>query len=98
MMRIVSDTLSPLDAEEDAASEKPMTRPPSTRITERKGIPMRHLMSPLDFTPKELDQLFDLANDIERSPSKYWDTGCSVKLRMLLRPVMHSLAVILQPP
>ncbi len=32
---------------------------------------MRHLMSPLDFTPKELDQLFDLANDIERSPSKY---------------------------
>lgn len=32
---------------------------------------MRHLMSPLDFTPKELDRLFDLANDIERSPAKY---------------------------
>lgn len=32
---------------------------------------MRHLMSPLDFDTKELDQLFDLANDIERNPSKY---------------------------
>ncbi len=28
-------------------------------------------MSPLDFTPAELDRLFDLANDIERNPSKY---------------------------
>lgn len=32
---------------------------------------MRHLMSPLDFTPQELDQLFDLANDIEKNPAKY---------------------------
>ncbi len=32
---------------------------------------MRHLMSPLDFTTKELDQLFDLANDIEKNPAKY---------------------------
>ena len=32
---------------------------------------MRHLMSPLDFTTEELDQLFDLANDIERQPDKY---------------------------
>ena len=32
---------------------------------------MRHLMSPLDFTPEELDRLFDLANDIERNPAKY---------------------------
>lgn len=32
---------------------------------------MRHLMSPLDFTPEELDRLFDLANDIERFPEKY---------------------------
>ena len=32
---------------------------------------MRHLMSPLDFTTEELDKLFDLANDIERSPAKY---------------------------
>lgn len=32
---------------------------------------MRHLMSPLDFTPEELDKLFDLANDIENNPAKY---------------------------
>lgn len=32
---------------------------------------MRHLISPLDFTVEELDKLFDLANDIERSPAKY---------------------------
>ncbi|MCR2047674.1 aspartate carbamoyltransferase [Acetatifactor muris] len=32
---------------------------------------MRHLMSPLDFTPEELDRLFDLANDIESHPGKY---------------------------
>lgn len=32
---------------------------------------MRHLMSPLDFTPEELDRLFDLANDIEHNPAKY---------------------------
>ena len=29
---------------------------------------MRHLMSPLDFSVEELDQLMDLANDIEKSP------------------------------
>ena len=32
---------------------------------------MRHLMSPLDFTTEELDQLFDLANSIEKNPEKY---------------------------
>ena len=32
---------------------------------------MRHLMSPLDFSVEELDQLMDLANDIEKSPEKY---------------------------
>ena len=31
---------------------------------------MRHLMSPLDFTTQELDQLFDLANDIEKNMDK----------------------------
>ena len=29
---------------------------------------MRHLMSPLDFSVEELDQLLDLAGDIERHP------------------------------
>ena len=32
---------------------------------------MRHLMSPLDFSVEELDQLLDLANDIEQNPEKY---------------------------
>ena len=32
---------------------------------------MRHLMSPLDFTVEELEQLFVLANDIEQNPAKY---------------------------
>ena len=32
---------------------------------------MRHLMSPLDFTVRELDQILDLANDIEANPQKY---------------------------
>ena len=32
---------------------------------------MRHLMRPLDFTTQELDELFDLAADIEADPAKY---------------------------
>ena len=32
---------------------------------------MRHLMSPLDFSVEELDQLLDLAQDIEAHPDKY---------------------------
>ncbi len=32
---------------------------------------MRHLMSPLDFSVEELDELLDLANDIEAHPDKY---------------------------
>lgn len=32
---------------------------------------MRHLMSPLDFTVEELDELLDLAKDIEANPAKY---------------------------
>ena len=32
---------------------------------------MRHLMSPLDFSVEELDQLMDLAGDIEANPGKY---------------------------
>ena len=31
---------------------------------------MRHLMSPLDFTVEELDNLMDLAQDIEKNPKK----------------------------
>lgn len=32
---------------------------------------MRHLMSPLDFSVDELEQLFSLANDIEKNPEQY---------------------------
>ena len=32
---------------------------------------MRHLMSPLDFTREELEQLMDLADDIKNHPSSY---------------------------
>ncbi|MDO4489729.1 MAG: aspartate carbamoyltransferase [Lachnospiraceae bacterium] len=32
---------------------------------------MRHIMSPLDFTVEELDQMMDLAADIEKNPKKY---------------------------
>ncbi len=32
---------------------------------------MRHLLSPMDFTTEELDNLFDLANDIEQNKAKY---------------------------
>ncbi|NCB91530.1 MAG: aspartate carbamoyltransferase [Clostridia bacterium] len=32
---------------------------------------MRHLMSPLDFSTEEMNQLLDLANDIEKNPDKY---------------------------
>ena len=32
---------------------------------------MRHVMSPLDYTTDELEQLFDLAADIEKNPQKY---------------------------
>ena len=32
---------------------------------------MRHLMNPLDFTVEELNDLFDLATDMEKNPAKY---------------------------
>ena len=32
---------------------------------------MRHLMTPMDFSVEELDELLDLANDIEQNPEKY---------------------------
>lgn len=32
---------------------------------------MRHLISPMDFTVEELEQLMDVANDIEKNPEKY---------------------------
>lgn len=34
---------------------------------------MRHLISPLDFSVEELNELMDVANDIEQNPDKYKD-------------------------
>lgn len=41
---------------------------------------MRHLMSPLDFSVEELEQLFDLAADIEQHPEKYAHSCAGKKL------------------
>lgn len=40
----------------------------------------RHLMNPLDFSVEELDELFDLANDIEKNPEKYAHACAGKKL------------------
>ena len=44
---------------------------------------MRHLMSPLDFSVEELDQLMDLAGDIEAHPEKYAHACAGKKLATL---------------
>ena len=41
---------------------------------------MRHLMSPLDFSVEELEDLFTLANDIEKNPAKYSEVCKGKKL------------------
>ena len=41
---------------------------------------MRHLMSPLDFTREELEQLMDLADDIKNHPDSYSDRCHGKKL------------------
>lgn len=41
---------------------------------------MRHLMSPLDLSVEELDQLLDLAGDIEKNPPKYAHACDGMKL------------------
>ena len=44
---------------------------------------MRHIMSPLDLSVEELDQLLDLANDFEKSPEKYAHACAGKKLATL---------------
>ena len=41
---------------------------------------MRHLMSPLDFSTEELEQLMDLADDMKDHPEKYFDSCHGKKL------------------
>lgn len=44
---------------------------------------MRHLISPLDFTVEELDDLLNLAGDIEKNPQKYQECCKGKKLATL---------------
>ena len=44
---------------------------------------MRHIMSPLDFSVEELDQMMDLAGDIEKHPEKYAHTCDGKKIATL---------------
>ena len=50
----------------------------------RKGIyTMRHLLSPLDFSVEETNELLDLAADIEKNPDKYTDICKGKKIATL---------------
>lgn len=44
---------------------------------------MRHLISPLDFTVEELDELLELATDIEKNPDKYKESCRGKKIATL---------------
>ncbi|WP_303136418.1 aspartate carbamoyltransferase [uncultured Eubacterium sp.] len=44
---------------------------------------MRHLISPLDFSVEELDDLLDLASDIEKNPEKYKEACKGKKIATL---------------
>ncbi|MGX8706781.1 MAG: aspartate carbamoyltransferase [bacterium] len=44
---------------------------------------MRHILTPLDFTTRELDTLFDLAQDIEKNRAKYANACHGKKLATL---------------
>ena len=46
-------------------------------------VPMRHLISPLDFSVEELDKLLDLASDIEKNPDKYKEACKGKKIATL---------------
>lgn len=41
---------------------------------------VRHLMSPLDFSVEELDELLDLAIKIEKHPERYQDACARKKI------------------
>lgn len=44
---------------------------------------MRHLLSPLDLTTKEINEILDLASDIEKNPDKYKDACRGKKIATL---------------
>ena len=59
---------------------------------------MRHLMSPLDFSVEELDQLMDLANDIEKNPEKYAHACDGKRLATLFYEQAHAPVSALRLP
>ena len=44
---------------------------------------MRHLLSPLDMSVEEINQLLDLASDIEKNPAKYSEACKGKKIATL---------------
>lgn len=49
---------------------------------------MKHLLSPLDFSVEELDQLMDVALDISKNPEKYAQACKGKKLQLFfMNPV-----------
>ena len=46
----------------------------------KNGKPLRHMMTPLDFSSEELERLFDLASDIKEHPDTYKDACNRMKL------------------
>ena len=57
---------------------------------------MRHLMSPLDFTVEELDNLMDLAQDIEKNPKKYAHACDGKKLELYFLNQVHVLDSVMK--
>ena len=57
---------------------------------------MRHLMSPLDFTVEELDNLMDLAQDIEKDPKKYAHACDGKKLATYFLNQVHVLDSVMK--
>ncbi len=58
---------------------------------------MRHILSPLDFSVEELDQLLNLATDIETNPKKYAHACDGKKSRLFFMSQAHVLVSALKP-
>ena len=52
---------------------------------------MRHLLNPLDFSVEEIDQLLNLATDIEHNPKKYAHVCDGKKIATLFYEPKHIL-------
>ena len=57
---------------------------------------MRHLISPLDFTVEELDQLLETASDIEKNPAKYQDACKGKKIATLFMSQVQEHDLVLK--